>query len=72
MLARFVPWNVPDLVRRPDKELAFLAFAIGILRAVESSSRVGRLADDIIQDLFRDSLKELVAGDLPGMQIDAG
>ena len=63
----FVPKYLADLVRRPDEELALFAFAVGILRAVEPSGRVGHLADHIVQDLFGDGPKELVARDLPGV-----
>jgi hypothetical protein len=35
---RFLAQDRADLVRRPDKELAFHAFAVGVLRAVEGNT----------------------------------
>jgi hypothetical protein len=64
--------DLANLVRRPDKELALLALAVGVLRRIETSLRIEHFPHDIVQDFLGDGAEELVAGDLPGVQIDAG
>ena len=63
--------HLPYLVRRLHKELALLALAVGVLRAVEFSSGIEHFPHDIVEDLFGDGPEELIAGDLPGVQVDA-
>ena len=62
----------PDLVRRPDKELAFFALAVGVLRGVKSTAWIGHFTDNVVENLFGDGPEERVTRDLPGMEVDAG
>jgi hypothetical protein len=68
----FVAEYGSDLDGCPDKELAFHAFAVGVLGAIRPSGRIKHFADNIVQDLLRDGAEELVARDLPGVEIHAG
>jgi hypothetical protein len=71
-LVCFAPQILADLVSHPDKELDFFALAVGVLNAIESSRLVKYLAHDIVEDFLGDGAEELVAGDLLGVEIDAG
>ena len=55
-----------------QKEFAFLTLAVGVLRAVEASAGVEHFPDHIVQYLLGDGTEELIAGDLPGVQIYTG
>jgi hypothetical protein len=59
-----------DLARRPDKEPTLLALAVGVLGGVEATLGTEQFTDHIVQDLLGDGAEELVAGDLPGVQVD--
>jgi hypothetical protein len=81
-----------DYIRRPDKELAFLPLAIGVLGGVKGNTcgvawqlrlwpqllvvgaraNVRHFAHNVIENLLGDGAKELVARNLPGVEIDAG
>jgi hypothetical protein len=62
----------PDLVGRPDKELAFLALAVGVLGRIESPFRIKHFAHHIVQNLHCDGAEELIASYLPSMEGDTG
>ena len=68
---RFVSKHFPDLVRRPDKELALLALAVGVLRRIETSLWIEHFPHDIVQDFLGYGAEELTARHLPGVQVDA-
>ncbi len=59
-----------DLRRRPDVELALLALAVGVQRAVERPFRRGHLALHPAQRLLGDLAEEVVARRLPCLQVD--
>ena len=60
-----------QFVNRPDEEFALFAFAVGIGRAVESAGRRGHFAQNVIADIFGNRPEKRLAGDLPGMEIQA-
>ncbi len=57
---------------RPDVKLAFVAFAVGILRAVKAALGVGHLAQDKVAGFPRHAGKVGVARGLKGLDIAAG
>ena len=61
-----------DLGRRLDEELAFLAFAVGILRRIEAAGRIEHFSHDVVQEFLRDCAEELVSRYLPGVAEAAG
>jgi hypothetical protein len=58
-----------SIFRCPDGVPGLFAFTVVIPRGVEATSRVGRFADDIVQDLVRNGAEELVSGDLSGVEV---
>ncbi len=42
------------------------------MRRIESSRRIEHFPQNVIEDHFSDGSKEIVAGDLPGMEVNAG
>ena len=71
-VVRLVAQDGPDLVGGPDKVLALLALAVGVLGGVKAAVGIQHLAHYIIQDLFGDGAEERIAGHLPGVEVDAG
>ncbi len=60
-----------DLGGRPDKELAFVPLAVGVLRAVKAPFRRRHLTQHVVDRLLHDAAVERAAHGLPGMQIGA-
>ena len=59
-----------DLVGRPDVELAFDAFGVGILGGVEAAVRMAQIAEHVTDRLVEHLPVVVRAGDLPGVQVD--
>ena len=59
-----------DLVRRPDVELPFFSFAVGVEAAVEAAVFVPHFSKHPIERFLGDAPIELVARHLPRMQVD--
>src|SRR5260370_34828089 len=55
--AQLDPNHALDFLGRPDEELPFLAFAVGILGRVEASLRTGHFAQHVFENLARDADK---------------
>src|SRR5262249_60403892 len=76
-LAQLWPQHLADLLLAPDVELALLALAVAVLRAVERPSVTGHLAplgsghlvEHIVERLAGDLLVERVAGQLPSLDV---
>ena len=64
------PEDLPQLVGRPDEELALVALGVGVLRRVETAGRVGHLAQDVVERLFRDAPAVGVAEGEPRVQVE--
>ena len=64
--------QVGDLLDRPEEELAFDAFAVGVLGAVEAALFAEHLAFEVGERLAHDALVLRVAEELEGVQVDAG
>src|SRR4030095_10405479 len=60
-----------NLVRSPDKELAFFALAVGILSRIETPVRIYHLTADIIENFLCNSAIQRVARLLERVQVDA-
>src|SRR4029079_5943390 len=58
------PQQCLDLRRRPDEELPFFTLAVGVLRRIETTTRISHLAPNVVKRLRGDLTIELIAGDL--------
>ena len=65
------PEHAVDLDGRPHEEFALLTLAVGVLRGVEASERVGHLAQHVVDGLLRDAGVERVTGGLVCMYIQS-
>ena len=68
----FGPQHRLHLLRSPNIELPFLAFAVGVLGAVEPAKRVGHVAEHVVERLADDAEVVFPLGLLPGVEITAG
>ncbi len=56
----------------PDEVAALLALGVGVLGAVEAAGLIEHLAGDVVEGLSRHAAVLARAGDLVGVQVDAG
>ena len=60
-IGQFVAEKVAHLADVPEKEFSFDAFAVGVLRRIESALIAAHLANDVIQGFARDAREEVRA-----------